>query len=163
VGPVIAARGTCAPRQPPRRLRPARAAGLTKARSNRGTISATLFICRDGGKLLLCGNGQRCWREAFKVGAKIVGHGRYVTFQMAEVAESRPDIPGNPVADRPGGCTAHASMRRAGGQRGQGTTAEVRLDQAQATSFSAARPAILGFRSPGPPSRAELVAALAPK
>jgi hypothetical protein len=27
-------------------------------------------------------NGQRCWREAFKV----VSHGRYVTFQMAEVA-----------------------------------------------------------------------------
>jgi hypothetical protein len=77
------------------------------------------------------------------------------------VAVSRADISANPFPDRPGACTAQASMRRAGGQMRQGTTAEVRLDQAKATSSSAARPAIPSFRWPGHPSRAELVAALA--
>ena len=28
-------------------------------------------------------------REAFKIGAKVVSHGRYATFQMAEVPVSR--------------------------------------------------------------------------
>jgi hypothetical protein len=39
----------------------------------------------------------------------------------------------------------------------RGTTAEVRLDQGKARSSSAARPAILGCRSPGHPSRATFV------
>jgi hypothetical protein len=57
-----------------------------------------------------------------------------------------------PVADRPGAGTAHASMRSAGDEMRQ---------EGKAMSSSAARRAIFGFRSPGHPSRAELVAALA--
>jgi len=39
--------------------------------------------------------------KLIKIGAKIVNHGRYVTFQMAEA-----DVPGDPVADRPASAAA---------------------------------------------------------
>jgi hypothetical protein len=87
--------------------------------------------------------------KLIKTGAKVVSHGRYVR--------------GNPVADRPAAGTARASMRSAGGQMRQGTTAEVRLDQGKGTSSSAASPAILGFRSPGHPSWATFVVPAAQK
>jgi hypothetical protein len=35
--------------------------------------------------------------KLIKIGAKVVSHGRYVTFQMAEVAVSRADVRGNPL------------------------------------------------------------------
>jgi hypothetical protein len=41
-----------------------------------------------------------------KIGAKVVSHSRYVTFQMAEVAVPAADVPGNTVADRPSAGTA---------------------------------------------------------
>ena len=57
--------------------------------------------------------------KLIKIGAKVVSHGRYVTFQMAEVAVSRQMFAGHPVADRPAAGTARASMR----------SAEVRCDK----------------------------------
>src|ERR1700736_6803496 len=54
--------------------------------------------------------------KLIKIGAKVVSHGRYVTFQMAEVAVPRQDVPGNPVADRPAAGTARAGMTNAGGR-----------------------------------------------
>jgi hypothetical protein len=52
--------------------------------------------------------------KLIKIGAKVVSHGRYVTFQMAEVAVPRQTVPGNPVADRPVAGPARASMSSAG-------------------------------------------------
>ena len=69
----------------------------------------------------------------------------------------------NSAADRPAAGAAHVSIRSAGGQMRKGTTAEVRLDQGKATSSSDARPAILGFRSPGHPSWATFVVRAAQK
>jgi hypothetical protein len=51
--------------------------------------------------------------KLIKIGAKVVSHGRYVTFQMAEVAVPRHMFRENPVADRPAAGTARASMRAA--------------------------------------------------
>jgi hypothetical protein len=43
--------------------------------------------------------------KLIKIGAKVVSHGRYVTFQMAEVVVPR-QIPGNSVVHRPAAGTA---------------------------------------------------------
>ena len=80
--------------------------------------------------------------KLIKIGAKVVSHGRYVTFQMAEVAVPRQ---GNPVADRPAAGTAGASMTGRWGQMRQTTTAEVRLDEGKAASSGAARRATRRF------------------
>ena len=64
-------------------------------------------------------------READEVAAKVVSHGRYVTFQMAEVAVSRP------VADRPAANTTRLGMSGQREQMRQVTTAEVRLAQSE--------------------------------
>jgi hypothetical protein len=46
-----------------------------------------------------CGSGApdcKVWAKLIKIGAKVVSHGRYITFQMAQVAVSRQmfvDIP----------------------------------------------------------------------
>ena len=48
--------------------------------------------------------------KLIKIGAKVVSHGRYVTFQMAEVAVPRQIVPGNPVADRPAAGAAGTGM-----------------------------------------------------
>jgi hypothetical protein len=53
--------------------------------------------------------------KLIKIGAKVVSHGRYVTFQMAEVAVPR-QISGKSVADRPAAVTAGAGMTSAGGR-----------------------------------------------
>jgi hypothetical protein len=53
--------------------------------------------------------------KLIKIGAKVVSHGRYVTFQMAEVALSwQIDVQGNPDTDRPAASTARSGMRDAG-------------------------------------------------
>ena len=49
--------------------------------------------------------------KLIKIGAKVVRHGRYVTFQLAEVAVSLRLVRQNPVADRPAARTACAHMR----------------------------------------------------
>ncbi len=38
--------------------------------------------------------------KLIKIGAKVVRHGRYVTFQLAEVVVAERHIPENPAADR---------------------------------------------------------------
>jgi hypothetical protein len=48
------------------------------------------------------------WEKPLKIGAKVVSHGRYITFQMAEVAVS--DVCGNPVVDHQAAGTARAGM-----------------------------------------------------
>ncbi len=50
--------------------------------------------------------------KLIKIGAKVVSHGRYVTFQMAEVAVSRQMFAGYPDAHRPAAGAARSSMRR---------------------------------------------------
>ena len=52
--------------------------------------------------------------KLIKIGAKVVSHGRYVIFQMAEVAVSR-----HPVADRSAAGTACAGMTSASQVRRQ--------------------------------------------
>src|SRR5580700_4734243 len=53
------------------------------------------------------------WSACYvKIGAKVVSHGRYVTFQMAEVAVSR-QIQRDPGGDRPAAGAACASMTEA--------------------------------------------------
>ena len=49
--------------------------------------------------------------KLIKIGAKVVSHGRYVTFQLAEVAVPRRMFARHPVADRPTACTACAGMK----------------------------------------------------
>ena len=50
--------------------------------------------------------------KLIKIGAKVVSHGRYTTFQMAEVAVAATDVPGNPDVDRPTACAARTSVIR---------------------------------------------------
>ena len=78
--------------------------------------------------------------KLIKIGAKVVSHGRYVTFQMAEVAVPRQMFAGNPVADRPAAGAARTGMTGRSGQMRQTTTAEVRLDEGKAASSGPARP-----------------------
>ena len=55
-----------------------------------------------------------CLREKLiTIGAKVVSHGRYIMFQMAEVAGAVTDVPQHPAADRLTARTAGASMRGA--------------------------------------------------
>jgi hypothetical protein len=53
--------------------------------------------------------------KLIKIGAKVVSHGRYVTFQMAQVAVPRQMFQeiGDPAADRTIARAACASMRGA--------------------------------------------------
>jgi hypothetical protein len=48
--------------------------------------------------------------KLIKIGAKVVSHGRYVTFQMGEVAVPRQIVPGGPAVDRAAAGTAGAGM-----------------------------------------------------
>jgi hypothetical protein len=54
--------------------------------------------------------------KLIKIGAKVVSHGRYVTFQLAEVAVSRQMFADNPDADRPAAATARTSMNGESGR-----------------------------------------------
>jgi hypothetical protein len=67
--------------------------------------------------------------KPIKIGAKVVSHGRYVMFQMAEVAGATADVPRHPAADRPTAGTAGTSMTGRWGQMRQTETAGVRLDE----------------------------------
>jgi hypothetical protein len=75
--------------------------------------------------------------KLIKIGAKVVSHGRYVTFQLAEVAVTATDVQRHSVADRPAAGTTRASMIIAGGQMRQTMTADVRLDTGKAARFRA--------------------------
>jgi hypothetical protein len=48
--------------------------------------------------------------KLIKIGARVVSLGRYVIFQMAEVAVSRPMFKENPIADRAAASAAGADM-----------------------------------------------------
>jgi hypothetical protein len=74
--------------------------------------------------------------KLIKIGAKVVSHVRYITFQMAEVAVSRPATGTT--------CTRMRSQRR---HMRQVTTAEVRLDAVGAVQSSAPAWSIGGFES----------------
>ena len=83
--------------------------------------------------------------KLIKIGAKVVSHGRYVTFQMAEVAVPRRDVRRHPVADRPAAGTARAGMRGQREQMRQATRVEECADAGQAVSFRASRRPIRQF------------------
>jgi hypothetical protein len=89
--------------------------------------------------------------KLIKIGAKVVRHGRYVTFQMAEVAVSRQMFAEILMMIARCGHT-RASMKGLRGGKALITIGEVRFDGGKATSSSAPRQAILGFRSSRHPS-----------
>jgi hypothetical protein len=74
--------------------------------------------------------------KLIKIGAKVVSHGRYVTFQMAEVAVPR-QVPRNPVAYRPAAGTTCAGVSGAGSDDATGDDGEGGLDAGKAKRFSA--------------------------
>jgi Transposase DDE domain group 1 len=87
--------------------------------------------------------------KLIKIGAMVVSPGRYVTFQMAEIAVSRQmfaDI--LRLIARPR-APARESMRVVGSDA-TGTTGEVRLDAGRAASSAPRRRAKCGFDAPGP-------------
>jgi Transposase DDE domain group 1 len=87
--------------------------------------------------------------KLIKIGAMVVSPGRYVTFQMAEIAVSRQmfaDI--LRLIARPR-APARESMRVVGSDA-TGTTGEVRLDAGRAASSAPRRRAKCGFDPPGP-------------
>jgi hypothetical protein len=67
--------------------------------------------------------------KLIKIGAKVVSHGRYVTFRGRGVAA---EVPGHPVADRPATGAARSGMTGRSRQMRQTTTAEARLDEGKA-------------------------------
>jgi hypothetical protein len=79
--------------------------------------------------------------KLIKIGAEVVSHGRYLTFQMA-------------VAHRPVAGTTRASMTERSGQMRWTTTPEVRLDAAEAARFQRLGVVNWQFRPPGAPRRA---------
>ena len=87
--------------------------------------------------------------KLIKIGAMVVSPGRYVTFQMAEIAVSRQmfaDI--LRLIARPR-APARESMRVVGSDA-TGTTGEVRLDAGRAASSAPRRRAKCGFDASGP-------------
>ena len=83
--------------------------------------------------------------KLIKIGAKVVSHGRYVTFQMAEVAVPRQNVPGNPVADRPAAGTAGAGMTSTGGRCHKRRQPRCAVMRAGAARFSASVRSTGGF------------------
>ncbi len=88
--------------------------------------------------------------KLIKIGAKVVSHGRYVTFQLAEVAVSRQIFARHPVADRPTAGTARASMSGRREQMRQVATAEVCVGMRKPEQFSVLLPSTAGFERPLP-------------
>ena len=76
--------------------------------------------------------------KLIKIGAKVVSHGRYVTFQMAEVAVPRQMFADISVACRRPAGTACAGMTGVEVRYGDGTMGEVRLVVSKAACFGAA-------------------------
>ncbi len=88
--------------------------------------------------------------KLIKIDAMVVSHGRYVTFQMAEIAVSRQmfaDILRLIARLR---APARESMRIVGSDA-TGTTGEVRLDAGRAAGSAPRRRAKCGFDASGPP------------
>jgi hypothetical protein len=80
--------------------------------------------------------------KLIKIGAKVVSHGRYVTFQMAEGRGAATDVQGYPDAHYPAAGTAGAGMSRLGLTP---TTGGLHLEHEKAANSSAASYAIPGF------------------
>ena len=107
-------------------------------------FSNTLVGCqmpdRQGGGIA---ERQDCGRELIEIGAKVVSPGRYVGFQLAEVAV-RGDVRGYPVVGRP-----VAGASRAGNQKTESDAkpmaGEVRLDGRKAAGYSLASRATRRF------------------
>jgi len=83
--------------------------------------------------------------KLIKIGAKIIRHGRYVTFQMAEVGVSPQMFARHPVADRSAAGTTCANMRGQRDRMQQATTAKVCLDLAKSARFTVPVPSTVGF------------------
>ena len=71
--------------------------------------------------------------KLIKIAAKVVSHGRYVTFQLAGVAA---DVQGHPDADRPAAGSTCAGMTRAPVQMRRTTRGEVCTDVNKRGAFA---------------------------
>jgi hypothetical protein len=69
--------------------------------------------------------------KLIKIGAKVISHGRYMTFQLAEGRGIAADVRRHPVPvdHRPAAGASRACMTGRSGETGQIITAEVRLNQ----------------------------------
>ena len=85
--------------------------------------------------------------KLIKIGAKVVSHGRYVTFQMAEVAVPRQMFADILSLDRRPAGTARAGMTGVEVRYGDGTMGEVRLVVSKAACFGAAARPIGGYHA----------------
>jgi hypothetical protein len=94
--------------------------------------------------------------KLIKIGAKVVSHGRYVTFQMAEVAASRQMFQ-ETDAHRPVAGAAHSTMRGLWGRKAWTTVGEVRLDEANDQVPAPQGKVTHGFHCRGQPSRRTLL------
>jgi Transposase DDE domain group 1 len=108
---------------------------------NLGNFMRTLAMPKTAEPWSLTSSRERL----IKIGAEVVSHGRYVTFQMAEVAVPRQMFKEILMLIARLPATARSSMRGAGIGREQRTTAEVRLDEGKATGSRAARRATRRF------------------
>jgi hypothetical protein len=95
--------------------------------------------------------------KLIKIGAKVVSHGRYVTFQMGEVPVPRQMFHEIVSLVAPTAGATRTSLRGCGQMR-QTTTAEERLDARKAKRCSAMTPATDRLVRSQHPSRAEVVA-----
>jgi hypothetical protein len=80
--------------------------------------------------------------KLIKIGAKVVSHGRYVTFQMAEGVAA--DVRRHAGADRPAAGAARAGMR-ASETRAAAPRGEECLDASKAARFAVLVPPTAGF------------------
>ena len=96
--------------------------------------------------------------KLIKIGAKVVSHGRYVTFQMAEVRGIAADVPRNPVADRSAAHTARAGITSAAVRCGHETMVEMRPDAGKAPRCDGAARPTAGYGALPDPQHAICVA-----
>jgi hypothetical protein len=68
--------------------------------------------------------------KLIKVGAKVVSHGRYVTFQMAS-SPCAADVQGDPDAHGPVAGATRSCMKELWGRKVRTTMGEVRLDEGE--------------------------------
>jgi hypothetical protein len=100
--------------------------------------------------------------KLIKIGAQVVNHGRYVTFQMAEVAV-RGSCSGTSSCSLPASGPARTQPERCKDRMRQTTTAGVRHDEGKVTSFYARRGGNPSIPCPRHPSRLGLFAMERPK
>jgi hypothetical protein len=100
--------------------------------------------------------------KLIKIGAKVVSHGRYVTFQMAEVVVPRHMFAEILILNCAAAEAACASMRGAGSDDATADNGKVRLDSSKA-AFQRLAAVNWRFRPPLAPHGARFAVAQMPK